>query len=174
MILVDTHVVVWLAFDQAQLSKKARVTINDARLTGEGLAISDVTLLELAKRSRTKGASASTSASNRSCAKSRRGSSSCRSAALPACACSNFRRPIRRIQRTASSAPPPWWKECPCLLRTARSGARGQFTRSGDEALRAPRLRIGGGNQVSCLLPALREGKRICTRSTPLAVSKGC
>jgi len=48
VILVDTHVVVWLAFDQAQLSKNARVTINDARLTGEGLAISDITLLELA------------------------------------------------------------------------------------------------------------------------------
>ncbi len=48
MILVDTHVVVWLAFDQAQLSKNARAAINDARQKGEGLAISDITLLELA------------------------------------------------------------------------------------------------------------------------------
>ena len=48
MILVDTHVVVWLAFHQDQLSKKARETINDARKNKEGLAISDITLLELA------------------------------------------------------------------------------------------------------------------------------
>jgi PIN domain nuclease of toxin-antitoxin system len=48
MILVDTHVVVWLAFDQTQLSKNARAAINDARQNGEGLAISDITLLELA------------------------------------------------------------------------------------------------------------------------------
>jgi PIN domain nuclease of toxin-antitoxin system len=48
VILVDTHVVVWLALDQAQLSKKARAAIDDARRNGDGLAISDVTLLELA------------------------------------------------------------------------------------------------------------------------------
>jgi len=48
VILVDTHVVVWLAFDQAQLSKNARAAINEARQKGEGLAISDITLLELA------------------------------------------------------------------------------------------------------------------------------
>ena len=48
MILVDTHVVVWLALDQAQLSKKARAAIDDARRNGDGLAISDITLLELA------------------------------------------------------------------------------------------------------------------------------
>ena len=48
MILVDTHVVVWLAFDQSRLSKKARAAIDDARRNGEGLAISDITLLELA------------------------------------------------------------------------------------------------------------------------------
>jgi PIN domain nuclease of toxin-antitoxin system len=47
VILLDTHVVVWLAFDQAQLSKRARVVINDARANGDGLAISDITLLEL-------------------------------------------------------------------------------------------------------------------------------
>ena len=48
MILVDTHVVVWLAFDQGQLSKKAKAAIDDARKNGDGLAISDITLLELA------------------------------------------------------------------------------------------------------------------------------
>jgi len=48
VILVDTHVVVWLAFDQNQLSKKARAAIDDARKKGDGLAISDITLLELA------------------------------------------------------------------------------------------------------------------------------
>jgi PIN domain nuclease of toxin-antitoxin system len=48
VILVDTHVVVWLALDQSQLSKKARAAIDDARKNGDGLAISDITLLELA------------------------------------------------------------------------------------------------------------------------------
>jgi len=48
VILVDTHVVVWLAFDQKQLSKNARAAIDDARRNGDGLAISDITLLELA------------------------------------------------------------------------------------------------------------------------------
>jgi PIN domain nuclease of toxin-antitoxin system len=47
MILVDTDIVVWLAFDQAQLSRNARTAINDARRSGDGLAISDITLLEL-------------------------------------------------------------------------------------------------------------------------------
>jgi PIN domain nuclease of toxin-antitoxin system len=48
VILVDTHVVVWLAFDKSKLSVKARVAIDDARQNGGGLAISDITLLELA------------------------------------------------------------------------------------------------------------------------------
>jgi PIN domain nuclease of toxin-antitoxin system len=48
VILVDTHVVVWLAFDQTQLSKNARAAIDGARRSGEGLAISNITLLELA------------------------------------------------------------------------------------------------------------------------------
>jgi PIN domain nuclease of toxin-antitoxin system len=52
VILVDTHVVLWLAFDQAQLSKNARTAINHARANGEGLAISDITLLELTTLSR--------------------------------------------------------------------------------------------------------------------------
>jgi PIN domain nuclease of toxin-antitoxin system len=48
MILVDTHVVVWLAFDHDRISKKARAAIDGARQNGEGLAICDITLLELA------------------------------------------------------------------------------------------------------------------------------
>lgn len=48
MILLDTHIVVWLAFDDTRLSKAARAAINDARQNGEGLAISDISLLELA------------------------------------------------------------------------------------------------------------------------------
>jgi PIN domain nuclease of toxin-antitoxin system len=48
VILVDTHVVVWLAFDARHLSRKARTAIDNARENGDGLAISDITLLELA------------------------------------------------------------------------------------------------------------------------------
>ncbi len=52
MILVDTHVVVWLAFDQDQISRNARSAINSARKSADGLAISDITLLELATLAR--------------------------------------------------------------------------------------------------------------------------
>lgn len=52
MILVDTHVVAWLAFDQDQISRKARAAIDNARKHGDGLAISDITLLELATLAR--------------------------------------------------------------------------------------------------------------------------
>jgi PIN domain nuclease of toxin-antitoxin system len=48
LILVDTHVVVWLAFDQSQISSKAKAAIDEARELGDGLAISDFTLLEVA------------------------------------------------------------------------------------------------------------------------------
>jgi len=47
VILVDTHVVIWLAFDPGQLSRKARVAIDNARKKAAGLAISDISLLEL-------------------------------------------------------------------------------------------------------------------------------
>jgi PIN domain nuclease of toxin-antitoxin system len=52
VIIVDTHVVVWLAFDQSQLSRKARAAIDDARKNAEGMAVSDITLLELATLAR--------------------------------------------------------------------------------------------------------------------------
>jgi PIN domain nuclease of toxin-antitoxin system len=48
VILVDTHVVVWLAFDQKRISRRARAAIDLARGNADGLAISDISLLELA------------------------------------------------------------------------------------------------------------------------------
>jgi len=54
VILLDTNVVLWLISDPAQLSKPARQAIADARQNGEALAISGMTLLELATLS-TKG-----------------------------------------------------------------------------------------------------------------------
>ena len=50
LILVDTHIVVWLASDSGRLSKKATAAIDDARQNG-GLAICAITLLELARLS---------------------------------------------------------------------------------------------------------------------------
>ena len=47
MILVDTHVVVWLASDERRLSSKAKVAIDEARRADRGVAISDFTLYEL-------------------------------------------------------------------------------------------------------------------------------
>ncbi len=48
VILLDTHLVLWLTTDPAKLSGKAKSAIEDARKNGDGLAISDITLLELA------------------------------------------------------------------------------------------------------------------------------
>ena len=48
MILLDTHVVIWLADDETRISKKAEAAIIQARKVGDGLAISAATLLELA------------------------------------------------------------------------------------------------------------------------------
>lgn len=48
MILLDTHVVIWLALDPGRISKTARLSIEETRQHGEGLAISDITLLEIA------------------------------------------------------------------------------------------------------------------------------
>ena len=47
MILLDTHVVVWLAVEPAKLSKSAKGAIRSARTQG-GLAVAAITLLELA------------------------------------------------------------------------------------------------------------------------------
>jgi PIN domain nuclease of toxin-antitoxin system len=48
LILVDTHVVLWLALEPARISKKAKAAIEEVRDSGQGLAISDMTLLEIA------------------------------------------------------------------------------------------------------------------------------
>jgi PIN domain nuclease of toxin-antitoxin system len=48
VILLDTHVVLWLTSDPAKLSGKARAAIEASRKNGDGVAICDITLLELA------------------------------------------------------------------------------------------------------------------------------
>jgi PIN domain nuclease of toxin-antitoxin system len=47
VILLDTHVVVWLAFEPDRLSKRAKAAISAARRE-DGLAIAGISLLELA------------------------------------------------------------------------------------------------------------------------------
>jgi PIN domain nuclease of toxin-antitoxin system len=52
VILLDTHVVLWLTSDPPMVSSKAMAAIREARQTGGGMAISDITLLELATLAR--------------------------------------------------------------------------------------------------------------------------
>lgn len=52
MILLDSHVAVWLAAGSGQISRHAHSAIQEARATSEGMAICDVTLLELAMLAR--------------------------------------------------------------------------------------------------------------------------
>lgn len=52
MILVDTHVVLWLAFDPRRISRRARSAIAEARKSADALAISDISLLELSTLAR--------------------------------------------------------------------------------------------------------------------------
>jgi PIN domain nuclease of toxin-antitoxin system len=47
LILLDTHVVIWLASSDARLSRKAQAAIEEARQNQQGLSISDVTMFEL-------------------------------------------------------------------------------------------------------------------------------
>lgn len=49
MILLDTHVVIWLAQDYQRISATARSKIEEARQKDRGLGISDITLLEIAR-----------------------------------------------------------------------------------------------------------------------------
>lgn len=49
LILLDTHVVIWLAQDYRHISAKAWSEIENARRKDRGLAISDITLLEVAQ-----------------------------------------------------------------------------------------------------------------------------
>jgi PIN domain nuclease of toxin-antitoxin system len=48
LILLDTHAAVWLVSEPERLSKNARAAIDDARRSGAGLAISAMTLVEIA------------------------------------------------------------------------------------------------------------------------------
>ena len=48
MLMIDTHVAVWLSEESNRLSQKAKASIADARRAGESLAVSSATLLELA------------------------------------------------------------------------------------------------------------------------------
>ena len=47
LILLDTHVVIWLAFEENRITRKARAAIAEARQAERALAISDFTLYEL-------------------------------------------------------------------------------------------------------------------------------
>jgi PIN domain nuclease of toxin-antitoxin system len=136
MILVDTHIVGWLAFDQGRLSKNARTAINRARQEGEGLAISDITLLEL------------TTLSQKGCIRLDVSLESflhevearfivLPSAAVHACASWDYRQRIPGIQLTVLLEPLPWWKACFYSPQTARSGDRAWFAQSGENRSRA-------------------------------------
>jgi PIN domain nuclease of toxin-antitoxin system len=52
LILLDTHVVIWLAQDYRQISTPAHAAIEDARNEDRGLAVSDITLVEIAQLAR--------------------------------------------------------------------------------------------------------------------------
>ena len=47
MILLDTHVVIWLASGDARLSTKAQAAIDEARQNQQAVSISDFTMFEL-------------------------------------------------------------------------------------------------------------------------------
>ena len=47
MILIDTHIVLWLALEPERISKRVQAVIDEARGNGEGLAISAMTLVEI-------------------------------------------------------------------------------------------------------------------------------
>jgi PIN domain nuclease of toxin-antitoxin system len=54
LILLDTHVVIWIAMNPVKISKRARTALDQARNNDTGIAVSDMTLLELAGLSRTR------------------------------------------------------------------------------------------------------------------------
>jgi len=47
LILIDTHIVLWLTSEPEKLSKRAKDALDAARQNGDGIAISAFTLLEL-------------------------------------------------------------------------------------------------------------------------------
>jgi PIN domain nuclease of toxin-antitoxin system len=48
MILADTNIAIWVALDPHRLSTRARTAIDNARAKGQGVAICDITFLEVA------------------------------------------------------------------------------------------------------------------------------
>lgn len=51
MILLDTHVVIWLAQDYGRVSTKAQSVIKEARKKDRGLAVASISLVEIARLS---------------------------------------------------------------------------------------------------------------------------
>lgn len=51
MILLDTHVVIWLSYDDGRISTRAHAAIKEARQKESGLAISAMSLIEIASLS---------------------------------------------------------------------------------------------------------------------------
>jgi PIN domain nuclease of toxin-antitoxin system len=51
LILLDTHVVIWLAQDYQRITANARAAIERGRAGKSALAVSDITLLEIARLS---------------------------------------------------------------------------------------------------------------------------
>lgn len=49
LILLDTHVVLWLAQDYERISAKAQAAIRDARRKERGVAVSCISLIEIAR-----------------------------------------------------------------------------------------------------------------------------
>jgi PIN domain nuclease of toxin-antitoxin system len=49
LILLDTHVVIWLAGEHQRISRRAQKAIQEARAKEQGLAVSSITLLEIAR-----------------------------------------------------------------------------------------------------------------------------
>jgi PIN domain nuclease of toxin-antitoxin system len=49
LILLDTHVVIWLAQDEHRISSRAHDAITNTREGGQSLAVSSMTLLEIAR-----------------------------------------------------------------------------------------------------------------------------
>jgi PIN domain nuclease of toxin-antitoxin system len=48
VILLDTHVVIWLAQEHQRISAKAKATIEHQRKKDRGIAVADITLFEIA------------------------------------------------------------------------------------------------------------------------------
>ena len=51
LILLDTHVVIWLAQDYGRVSTKAQSVIKEARKKDRGLAVASISLVEIARLS---------------------------------------------------------------------------------------------------------------------------